>query len=160
MEYVFGSREHGGVINEVLKTIGTEHSNLSGQVIIKREYVDSHITDSFIVMEHYASKEDPSGQCYDWYTINNHYRYEDKYTPNIAKIEDQIENITPYMAYQKAYIGDTEVIFQNVPKGNLSVYVEDSEGNYLDYKVVREGGVLTVTFEPLENVTTITITIG
>lgn len=65
----------------------------------------------------------------------------------------------PYTATQTAYIDDTEIVFEGVKEGNLSVYVKDKDGNYPDYTVERAGERVTVHFEPLENETTVTISI-
>lgn len=91
MEYVFGTRKKSSGVVEVLKTIGMQHTNYSGQVTIQREYSDSIITDTFIIVDHYLVKDDVSGLCYDWYTIANHYRYEDKYTPIAGEITDRMD---------------------------------------------------------------------
>ena len=71
-----------------------------------------------------------------------------------------ISDVTPYVESKTAYIGDTEVVFENVLVGNLSVFVEDSEGNYPDFTLDRANGLITVAFAPLEYVTTITISIN
>lgn len=90
MEYVFGSARRNGHVYEAVKTKGEAHSNLEGVVQIKRQYDDSVIYDKFKVIEKFRSKKDEEGNCYDWYTISDHYRYEDKYTPNIGKVEQKI----------------------------------------------------------------------
>ena len=77
-----------------------------------------------------------------------------------AGMRQGILDVTPYAETKTAYIGDTEIVFENVPIGNLSVFVEDSEGNYPDFTIDRAGGIITVTFAPLEYVTTITISIN
>lgn len=71
----------------------------------------------------------------------------------------KVAAITPYTETKTGYIGDTEVTFDTEEKGSLTVYVGDSDGNYPDYSVERTGNRITVTFEPLEYVTTITISI-
>lgn len=88
MEYIFGKSEVHG---ECLKTIAESHSNLSGNNTIEREYADAIITDTFDVIKKYQSKIDAEGKCYDWYAITNHYRYIDKYTPNIGKVEERVD---------------------------------------------------------------------
>lgn len=88
MEYVFGTRERHGVIEDILKTKGDKHTNLSGNMEIERKFDDSVITDIFNVVKKYQSKKDKDGACYDWYIIENHYRYIDKYTPNIGKVKE------------------------------------------------------------------------
>ena len=70
-----------------------------------------------------------------------------------------IETITPYTVTKNAYIDDTEVVFTDVPDGNMSVYVKDNEGNYPLYTVERTGNIVTVHFDPLETVTTVTISV-
>ena len=76
MEYVFGSVTRGGKVYEILKTTGDAHTNLSGRMAIKCEYSDMIVTDTFSVKQKYESK-DTNGKCYDWYVIDNHYRYID-----------------------------------------------------------------------------------
>jgi hypothetical protein len=75
---------------ENLKTVGEEHSNLTGGVSITRKYADSHITDNFDVLEKYRSEEGADGRCYDWYVIDHHSRYEDRFTPGIVATEQEI----------------------------------------------------------------------
>ena len=70
-----------------------------------------------------------------------------------------ISEVTPYTETKTAYLGDTEVIFTDVKDGNLSVFVKDENGNYPDFSVDRNGDIITVYFEPLEYITTITISI-
>ena len=76
-----------------------------------------------------------------------------------AGARQSISDITPYTATQTAYIDDTEIIFEGVKEGNLSVYVKDKDGNYPDYKVERAGERVTVYFEPLKSITKVTISI-
>ena len=73
--------------------------------------------------------------------------------------DTKVAEVTPYTETKTAYIGDTEVVFDVQMNGNLSVFVKDTEGNYPDYAVERTGDRITVEFEPLEYVTTITISI-
>jgi hypothetical protein len=70
-----------------------------------------------------------------------------------AGIRQSVSNITPYTESKTAYIGDTEVVFENVPKGNVTVYSDVEAG--MEY---TENGI-RVFFEPVEEVTTITISI-
>lgn len=82
--------------------------------------------------------------------------------PITAKVDttsSEVKAITPYTETKTAYIGDTEVIFKDIKDGNLSVYVKDDNGDYPDYAIERTNDVLTVYFEPLEYITTITISI-
>jgi len=90
MEYTFGKRIQGNITTEMVKTKDTKHSDLKGSITIERRYPDNIITDVFDVRSKYLSKEDSEGNCYDWYIIDNHYRYMDKYSPD----KDHIEEMT------------------------------------------------------------------
>jgi hypothetical protein len=77
MEYIFGTIRYKGKLCANLKTICNEHTDLTDFVEIKREYTDSEIIDRFRVVEKYATDENGEN-CYDFYIIDNHYRYIDK----------------------------------------------------------------------------------
>lgn len=81
--------------------------------------------------------------------------YKFYFDADIAGDRQSISNITPYTETKTAYIGDTEVVFSNVPQGNLSVYFDTPT----DYAINRESNNIEVSFEPLEEVTTVTISI-
>ncbi len=67
-----------------------------------------------------------------------------------------ILNITPYTETKTAYIGDTEISFDNVPSGNLSVFAD----NISEYRTDRVESTLNIDFiKPLEEVTEVTISI-
>lgn len=91
MEYVFGFVERNGVTVENLKTVGAAHSDLQGFISVTRKYTDNDITDRFKVVEKYRSDEDAEGNCYDWYVIADHYRYEDKFTPVSSSLKQTNE---------------------------------------------------------------------
>lgn len=74
-------------------------------------------------------------------------------------LANQVESMTPYTETKTAYILDTEVTFENVPAGNLTVYIKDSEDNYPNYTIERIQDRVTVHFDPLEYVTKVTISI-
>ena len=65
-----------------------------------------------------------------------------------------ISDITPYTETKQAYIGDTEVVFQN-KQGNLLIYTDKP----FPYSVDRNNDIIVVNFEPLEEVSQITISI-
>ena len=76
----------------------------------------------------------------------------------VSKLDDtsnKVEQITPYTASKTAYIGDTEVVFTDVPQGNLSVYFDVPT----DYSVERTKDAVAVTFDALDEVTEVTISI-
>ena len=76
--------------------------------------------------------------------------------PVTAKTDDtanKVVEITPWTASKTAYIDDTEVTFTDVPQGSMSVYTD------VPHTVERDGDRVTVKFEPLEEVTEVTISI-
>ena len=78
--------------------------------------------------------------------------------PVVSKLDDtsnKVEQITPYKASKTAYIGDTEVVFTDVPQGNLSVYFDTPT----DYSVERTKDAVAVTFDALDEVTVVSISI-
>ena len=79
-------------------------------------------------------------------------------TNTVSRVDDnsnKVEQLTPYTETKTAYIGDTELIFTDVPSGNLLIYSPIVKMSY-----VRLGDRLVVSFEPLEEVTEITISIS
>lgn len=77
----------------------------------------------------------------------------------INGVRNDVENITPIVLVKDAYIEDTSITFTDVPSGAVSVDTRDTEGNQIDYDMHREGNSITLAFEPLKYVTTITLTI-
>ena len=80
-------------------------------------------------------------------------------TKEVSKTDNtanEVKAITPYTETKTAYIGDTEISFDNVPSGNLSVFAD----NINEYRTDRVGSTLNIDFiKPLEEVTEITISI-
>ncbi len=83
-------------------------------------------------------------------TISNNQFYNNA---DIAGVRKSVADVTPYTETKKAYIDDTEVVFENVPSGNLIVYFDKP------FNIEREGNKVTLHFEALEEVTDITISI-
>ena len=76
----------------------------------------------------------------------------------VSKTDDtsnKVEQITPTTYTKTAYIGDTEVTFADVPSGNLTVFTD----NLIAYSMAKDNDRVIVSFEPLTEVTTITISI-
>ena len=110
IDYIFGNVYRNGAMFETVKTVGDEHTDLSGYVSITRKYADSHITDNFVVVEKYQSITDDSTRiCYDWYIIENHYRYEDKFTPQIGGTEQEITELEICGIEQEQVITELEI---------------------------------------------------
>ena len=74
---------------------------------------------------------------------------------SIDRLGKMTEAITPWTASKTAYIDDTSVSFENVPQGNMSVYVGGVNHTLFE----RDGDRVTVRFEPLEEVIEVTISI-
>lgn len=74
----------------------------------------------------------------------------------IDTLNEEMSTIHPYVVTKTAYIGDTEVIFEDVPDGAL--VVSFANGNRV-YSITRENENLKVEFEPLNEVTDITISV-
>jgi len=72
---------------------------------------------------------------------------------HIDQLGKQTEAITPKQFTKTAYIEDTEVVFTGVPSGNMTVYCT------VPHTVERDGDRVVVKFEPLEEVTEVTISI-
>lgn len=89
-EHIFGTGIRDGVMAENLKTVGEEHSAYTGYVEIRRSYDDCVIVDRFRIVEHYQAAE-AEGLCYDWYTIDQHYRYIDTSGPVAAAAKNANE---------------------------------------------------------------------
>lgn len=68
---------------------------------------------------------------------------------------NKVEQITPTTYTKTAYIGDTEVVFTDVPSGNLTVFTD----NLIAYTMAKDNDRVIVSFEPLTEVTNITISI-
>ena len=73
---------------------------------------------------------------------------------DINGARQSVAQITPTTFTKTAYIDDTEVIFTNVPKGNLSVYADN-----MTYRIDRTANTVRISFEALSEVKHITISI-
>lgn len=80
---------------------------------------------------------------------------------DMAGARQNISDVTPNTYTKQAYIGDMEVVFDNVSDGNITVYAEDTEGNHPYYVMLkREQNKVTVLYaNPFEYVTKITLSI-
>ncbi len=74
---------------------------------------------------------------------------------SIDRLGKQTEAITPWTASKTAYIDDTSVSFENVPNGNMSVYVGGVNHTLFE----RDSDRVVVRFEPLEEVAEVTISV-
>ncbi len=113
MLYIFGTTNRNGRVMDTVKTVGERHSELSGRIAVTNNYPTESITDEFTVVENYKSSEDSQGNCYDWYTIDNHSRYIDRFTPvkkvitgDIADTQDAVCELSEDLAQRIADIED------------------------------------------------------
>lgn len=77
-------------------------------------------------------------------------------SPTIYKVDDtsnRVDALTPYTETKTAYIGDTEVTFENVPQGNMSVF------GLSEYSIDRQSDRITIMFDAVDEVTTVSISI-
>lgn len=72
---------------------------------------------------------------------------------------NKVDRIEPTTYTKTVGIGETEVTFTDIANGNISVFIEDNEGKFPTFDMDKSGNILTVYFEPLENVATITVSI-
>lgn len=84
--------------------------------------------------------------------VTNNKQYTDA---DIAGTRQNISAITPYTETKTAYILDTEIVFNSVPQGNLSVFFSIPT----DYTISHVSDSVVISFEPLEEVTEVTISI-
>ena len=91
MEYVFGTDKG----KEILKTKGSRHSSLIVGEFYEHivEYPDQTVTDRYRITGKYDSREDEEGNCYDWYSIDKHYRITDRFSSNIRMTEQEITGL-------------------------------------------------------------------
>lgn len=76
---------------------------------------------------------------------------------DIGGTRQSVANITPTVMTEKGYIQDKEVMFENVPSGNITVYCAVP---YVMYDERNETNIVYVHFtEPLEEVIDVTISI-
>ncbi len=73
----------------------------------------------------------------------------------LTEIEKAIRQLTPYSLTKTAYIDDTSLTFENVPAGNMSVYVGGVNHSFFE----RNGDRVVVRFEALTESKEVTISI-
>lgn len=77
----------------------------------------------------------------------------------IQFLNSTINQLIPYTNSKELYIGDTNCIFENIPQGNISIFIIDSEGNKIESTFEKINNNLIVNFEELQNAATINISI-
>ena len=81
----------------------------------------------------------------------------------VSKVDDtanKVVSITPFTKSKKVGIQDTECIFTDVDKeGSLTTTVKTESGEYLPFTVERSRNRIRVSFDSLNEVATVTISI-
>ena len=108
MEYSFGTIYR---YNEFFETVRTkskigEERDLKGFETVERKFDDSIITDTFIVLEKYCTKEDSEGYVYNWYIIKEHNREIDRFTPRIKNTEMEITDLEIQLAELRSELAE------------------------------------------------------
>lgn len=89
--------------------------------------------------------------------MNQHNLYVDA---DINGCRQGIAEVTPWTDTETAYIGDTEVVFSDVPAGNMNIYFDVHDGSYRPtFSVERVADVVIVSFDELEIPATVTLSI-
>ena len=122
-EYVFGHIKRNGLMIDNLKIISDNPTNYFGAISIERKYDDNYITDTFCVKEKYNSIEQ-DGKFYDFYIIDNHYRYTDKFSPQRPGAEQNITDLEIQNIEQDQYITDLEI--ENIQLSNRVTALEEA----------------------------------
>lgn len=79
----------------------------------------------------------------------------DRMNQRLNDLNNKVNYLTPYEETKKAYYGENEKVFYNVPEGNLTVFFDNYDG---EYEIERILDRLTITFpERLKDMTNITI---
>ena len=82
-----------------------------------------------------------------------------KLNKRVNDLSSKVTNITPYEDSKTAYIGDTEIIFDRVKGGNINTYCITESGNAINTMFEVLESEIVVSFEPLEEVSIVSISI-
>lgn len=78
-----------------------------------------------------------------------------------GELGNKIEEIKPYEAMEMASLGDTEVVFEGVPNGVVTVDVKPLDGDAPAFHTSRNGDIVRVLFdEPLTYVADIRLIVN
>ena len=93
MEYIIGESTVNRKPVLQLKTIGDEHTNLSGKFSFTDENAAGRIECSCEIKKHYYSTEDVEGKCYDYYIVEDVYVSENLSDTAEQMYEDDIDEL-------------------------------------------------------------------
>ena len=78
---------------------------------------------------------------------------------DVTEVEKEVIDITPYVETKTAYIDDTEIIFEVDKQGVISVNAVNRNNETVPVTYEKDGNKIIVLFDPLEEVTNVTIQI-
>lgn len=82
----------------------------------------------------------------------------DRVNSRISQVSSQVNAITPYEETKKAFYGEIEKVFYNVPEGNTTIFFDNYDG---EYEVNRIENRLTVIFaDRLKDMTNVTVMVN
>ena len=74
-------------------------------------------------------------------------------------LEQRVDELTPTVLSQKAYIGDTSAIFENVYGSQITAFCVLESGLNISAEIEQKDDSVIVSFEALKEVATVTISI-
>ena len=91
--------------------------------------------------------------------ISNLNAFVSKVADDIDNVSEEVKDITPYTETKTAYIADTEIVFETDVQGVIGVSTVNRDGDSIPVQITRVGNKITISFEPLESVTQVTLNI-
>ena len=92
MELCFRKERVGGELVEILRVKSNSETDFTGTTRVETVNSIMVVTDVFDVIKKTNHAEDPEGNTYDWYYVENHYQTQERFTPE--KQEDMDSQIT------------------------------------------------------------------
>ena len=77
----------------------------------------------------------------------------------VNELTEKVNELTPYTETKTAYIDETSITFETERQGNILIDAISRSGESVLTVNKRDGNTITVLFDPLEEVTDITLTI-
>lgn len=82
----------------------------------------------------------------------------DRVNSRVSQVDSKVNAITPYEETKKAFYGEIEKVFYNVPEGNTTIFFNNYDG---EYEVNRIENRLTVIFaDRLKDMTNVTVMVN
>lgn len=81
MELSFRREQRGGEIVEILRVKNDKETYFKEQTSVETATSIMIVKDVFDVVEKTRHSQDAEGNSYDWYVVKNHYRIEERFTP-------------------------------------------------------------------------------